>query len=83
MPGAVPTDTIKYFTFACVSANASGPGDQQYIVTATGNATGGVNGFVYTIDQSNNKTSAIAAPVDVNKWGGGDPTCWTIRPGSC
>jgi type IV pilus assembly protein PilE len=87
---ALPTNT-KYFDFGaggtagagCVSGNASGAGDQTYIITAAGNATGGMAGFAYTIDQSNGKTTVIAAPADTAKWGTGDPTCWVIRPNSC
>ncbi len=83
MPGAQPTDGIKYFGFTCASSNASGAGDQQYLITATGNATGGMSGFTYTIDQSNNKTSTIAAPANVSEWGTGDNTCWVIKKNSC
>jgi type IV pilus assembly protein PilE len=80
---AMPTRDIKYFTFTCSTSTASGAGDQQYSILATGNATGGMNGFVYSIDQSNNKTTTIASPVDTNAWGTGDATCWVIRKKSC
>jgi type IV pilus assembly protein PilE len=86
----VPT-TSKYFDLGaggtagagCVSANASGAGDQTYTWTAVGNATGGMAGFTFTIDQNNNKTTVIAAPVDTAKWGTGDATCWIARKKSC
>jgi type IV pilus assembly protein PilE len=79
----MPVTAIKYFTFNCVSANASGAGDQAYIITAAGNATGGMTGFSYTIDQSNSKTTVIAAPADTAKWGTGDNTCWVLTQKSC
>ena len=79
---AMPTADIKYFTFTCASANASGAGDQQYTITATGSGRG-MSGFAYTIDQNNNKTTAIAFPADTAKWGTGDPTCWIARANGC
>ena len=82
VPGATAADGIKYFRFTCTPSNAVGAGDQSYIATATG-TDGSVLGFVYTIDQSNNKASTIAAAADTAKWGIGDPTCWIIRQGSC
>lgn len=82
VPGTVATDGIKFFQFTCVSSNAVGPGDQNYVATATG-TDANVAGFSFTIDQSNNKASTVAAPADTTKWGIGDPTCWIIRQGSC
>ena len=79
---AMPTTDVKYFTFTCASSVASGAGDQKYTITATGNAKG-MTGFVYTIDQNNNKTSTIASPADTAKWGTGDATCWILRANSC
>ena len=73
---------VKYFTFTCASSTASGAGDQKYIITATGSAKG-MTGFVYTIDQNNNKTTTIAAPADTAKWGTGNTACWIIRASSC
>lgn len=79
---AMPTADIKYFTFTCASSSASGAGDQSYIITAAGSA-GGMQGFVYTIDQNNSKTTTIASPADTTKWGTGDGTCWVTRAKSC
>ena len=78
----MPTTDIKYFTFTCASSASSGAGDQQYTITATGGGAG-MAGFVYTIDQNNNKTTTIALPADTAKWGTGDLTCWVIRANSC
>ena len=79
---AMPATGVKYFTFTCVSSSSSGAGDQQYVITATGSG-GGMNGFVYTVDQNNNKTTAIVAPANTSTWGAGDATCWIIRANSC
>jgi len=66
----------RYFGYACVTAAAT------YTCTATG-GTGGppandtsMAGFVYTINQSNVKTSAIAAA----GWGN-SATCWISKKG--
>jgi type IV pilus assembly protein PilE len=76
------TPTVKYFTFACASSAASGAGDQQYVITATGSAPG-MTGFVYTIDYNNNRTTTIASPADTAKWGTGDAACWITRANGC
>ena len=89
--GVLPPAGTKYFDFGaggtagagCVSSNASGAGDQSYTWTAVGNATGGMAGFTFTINQNNAKTTVIAAPVDTAKWGTGDATCWVARAQSC
>jgi type IV pilus assembly protein PilE len=56
--------TTDRFTFSCSGLSAS-----AYLVTATG--VGSMNGFVYTIDQSNNQaTTSTAAgwPVCATRW---------------
>ena len=73
--GAAPCSsdatTSKYFTFTGVCAAAT------YTLTATG--TGSMAGFVYTIDQDNNKaTTGVAAGWTTNN------TCWvTAKGGTC
>jgi type IV pilus assembly protein PilE len=76
------TPAVKYFTFTCASSAASGAGDQQYVITATGSAPG-MTGFVYTIDYNNNKTTTIASPADTAKWGTGNAACWITRANGC
>lgn len=49
----------KYFTYTCALAAAT------YTVTATGISTAGTGGFVFTIDESNNRRTT------------GVPTGWT------
>ena len=55
-PACVTDSTSsKYFTFSCTNVTAT-----TYTITATG--TGTMQGFTYTVDQSNAKTSTIVAP---------------------
>ena len=63
------------FTFACAAANHG----QTYIWTATG--TGSMSGFTYTINQTNARTSTIAAP---STWPAATANCWiTTKGGGC
>jgi len=72
---AVPT-TTTYFTFTCVASSAT-----KYVLTATGISTGTMAGFVYTIDESGNRTSAITG---VSGWTATSSTCWiTNKGGAC
>lgn len=59
----------RYFAYACVTPSAS-----SYTCTATGIT--GMAGFVYTVNQSNVKTSAIS----VSGWGN-SATCWISKKG--
>ena len=71
--------SARYFTIACVSANANTVGDQTFTVTATG--TGGMSGFAYTINESNVRTSTFTSPV--TGWTD-STTCWVTKKGeSC
>jgi type IV pilus assembly protein PilE len=76
---AGPTGT-KYFTYTC--GWGTGGTNQFYTITATGIAAQGTNGFVYTIDQSNNKaTTGVAAGWTLNP---NPATCWVSKKdGSC
>lgn len=55
----------KYFTFACATDAAT---PNAYTVTATGIATQGMDGYVYTLDQNNAKTSTVPPGAAVNCW---------------
>jgi type IV pilus assembly protein PilE len=71
---AVPTGT--YFTYTCVASSAA-----KYVVTATGITGTMLAGFVYTIDESDNRTSAITG---TSGWAATSSTCWiTSRGGVC
>ncbi len=68
--------TSKYFTVTCALTATT------YTVTATGNAAQGMGGFVYTVDQGNNrKTTGLPSG-----WSGAgaSSTCWINRKsGDC
>ena len=63
-----PAVTARYFSYACASAAST------YTITATGVAAEGMSGYSYTIDQDNNKTSAIPGAIGT--------TCWLMKKGS-
>jgi type IV pilus assembly protein PilE len=66
----------KNFAFACALAATS------YTVTATGQASRGMAGFAYTIDQASNRKTTGLPP----GWSGAGAasTCWiTRRSGDC
>jgi type IV pilus assembly protein PilE len=63
------------FTFSC----AAGNNGQTYLWTAAG--AGSMSGFTYTINQTNARTSAIAAP---STWPAATANCWiTTKGGGC
>jgi type IV pilus assembly protein PilE len=76
--GCAPTVTVAAtanFTFGCLAA-ANG---QAYVWTATGISS--MTGFSYTINQSNARTSAIAAGA---VWPVAAANCWiTNKNGGC
>jgi type IV pilus assembly protein PilE len=61
----------RYFTFTCTT-----PSDSSFTLTATG--TGSMAGFVYTINESNTKTSTLTAGGD---WTANSATCWITKQG--
>jgi type IV pilus assembly protein PilE len=66
-PPAAPT--VKHFTFACA------PTATTFSLTATG--TGATTGFVYTVDQTNQRrTTGVKTG-----WGTAPLNCWVIRKG--
>ena len=65
----LPSGT-KYFTYTCPVLSAS-----AFTVKATGIEAQGMDGFIYTIDQSNNKQTEDAP----TGWGTGN--CWISKKG--
>lgn len=64
----------KHFTFACATPTAN-----TFTCTATGVAAQGMGGFVYTINESNVRTSSFTAPGWNNS-----ASCWITKKGdSC
>jgi type IV pilus assembly protein PilE len=72
--GPTVTSALKFFTITCTPASAT-----TYTLTATG--TGGMTGFVYTINQDGTRTSSITG---VSGWNATSANCWiTNRAGAC
>ena len=66
-----PTPTGRYFTYACSNLSTT-----TYTVTATGVASQGMNGFVYTINQANARaTTGVPTGWATNA------TCWVTKKG--
>ena len=64
----------EHFTFGCTTPTAN-----TFTCTATGVAAQGLSGFVYTINESNVRTSAFTAPGWNNS-----ASCWITKKGdSC
>lgn len=61
----------KYFTYTCVSAA------DTYTLTATGIANQGMNGYVYTVNQNNEKATTSFDNQAVTA------TCWLTKRGGC
>lgn len=55
----------RHFTYAC-AAEAGPPA--TYSITATGVATEGMSGYIYSINQSNARTSTVPPGAEVNCW---------------
>ncbi|HXF66765.1 MAG TPA: type IV pilin protein [Burkholderiales bacterium] len=73
----VAAPASRYFTFTCVPGAAPA---QTYTATATGNAAEGMSGFVYTIDQDNNRRTTTVG----SGWSGAGSNCWVRRKeGTC
>ncbi len=67
-----PLPTANYFTFDCGTPTAT-----TYTVTATG--TGPMNGFVYTLNQDNTRTTSSV----ISGWSNGNCGWVTKKDGSC
>lgn len=72
--GATQPPNEDNFFYSCESPANEG----TYIVTATGVTGTNMEGFTYTINQANERTSAI----NKDGWGtGATVPCWITRPG--
>jgi len=66
--------SVKYFAFSCALSATT------YTVTATGASSGGMTGFVYTIDQASARKTTSLPP----GWAGASSSCWVTRKsGDC
>ncbi|MEO6117583.1 MAG: type IV pilin protein [Methylotenera sp.] len=67
-----PASGTKYFTYDCSVA----PTDAVYTLRAVGKAAEGMDGFSFTVNQANNKTSTYDGTVGA--------TCWlSKKDGTC
>jgi len=64
--------TLSDFTMSCDVAAA---GD-SYTITATGKSGGSTDGFIYSVTDTNTKSSTVSS-----KWGGGTYGCWIMKKG--
>lgn len=84
--GNTPTVlNARYFTFACASTSANAAGDQQYTLTASGNAGQGLDGIAFTINHANARTTAVTASTPMaDKGYAASGTCWVLKkPSQC
>jgi type IV pilus assembly protein PilE len=68
-----PLPTANDFTFSCPALNLTA---NTFRAVATG--TGSMNGFIYTIDESNNRATT---GVPDSSWGTTPASCWIVRKG--
>lgn len=66
--------TSNYFDFSC----SAGPDATSYTLLAEGKSS--MNGFEYTVNESNTKTSLIASPAPAD-WISNSTTCWITKTG--
>ena len=77
------TPGTKYFTFTCASTAANAAGDQQYTLTATGNAGQGLDGIAFTINHANARATTVSG-VMATKGYAANTTCWVLKkPSQC
>lgn len=70
---AVPVPTSRFFTYTC-TLQSSG---QSFLATATGMASFGLSGYVYTIDDAGNQVTTAFPGATVPR------SCWLINLGDC
>lgn len=72
--------TSKYFTFVCAPAAAPA---QTYVLTATGIAAEGTDGFAFTINEVNARATVVSAPATTAGWSS-NAACWIrAKPNVC
>jgi type IV pilus assembly protein PilE len=79
-PCSTDTTSSKYFTFSCTGGGLTSSTATDYVITATGINPGTMAGFIYTVDQSNAKTSTIVFPART-AFIATSLTCWITNTG--
>lgn len=74
--GTAPCTSVasKYFTVTCVSTATT------YTFTAAGNTGQITEGFTYTVDETNARTTTISSPAT---WTAGTVNCWVTSKAGC
>ena len=77
--GTVPCATVnsKYFSITCVSAPAP---TNTYTLTATGVTGQMTQGFTFTVNETNARTTTISNPAP---WTAGTSNCWVTSKAGC
>lgn len=72
---------VKYFTFSC---NWGAGGTNQFFTITAAGADASMEGFSYTINEANVKTSTMSAPATTRGWATPASNCWVTRkPSQC
>ena len=81
--GQIQIPTLQYFTLACTNIGTAP--NQTFTVSAAGGVSGGdqsMVGITFSIDQGNNRQSAVASGSTMDKAGyTGNAGCWVTRKG--
>lgn len=72
----VATPATRYFTYVCVAQAVAGANAQSYTITATSNSQ--VDGYVYTINAANVRTTTTFAGSAV-----AGKNCWLVKGSEC
>jgi type IV pilus assembly protein PilE len=70
--GVSTPSATTYFTYSCTPSSTT-----TYKLTATGNTSTSMSGFVYKIDQDGTKTSTITH----TGWAATSSSCWIVNTG--
>lgn len=71
---AVTLPTHRFFVFSCTLQNSG----QSFLLTATGQGTGDISAFIFTLDQNGN---AITTGLPTS-WGEAPAPCWVPKRGA-
>ena len=71
-----PPANARYFDFTCTPRDAT-----AFILSASGRATAGMGGFVFTVNEQNTQASVITGAAAAAGFVS-NPNCWIVRKGS-
>ena len=76
IPNIAAGSQVKYFNYTCASSSSG----QAFVFTATGIATVGTSGFVFTVDDAGTKTTTVNAARIAQGWAS-STNCWVRNKG--